>query len=471
MSGVRICTKIEDRRHSVRDPVGPQDVRRILTLDQCVVVNEKQYSAVEDWPFINYLDTGSITEGHIDRVQRLTSATDKIPSRARRKCRAGDIVYSTVRPNQRHYGIIKQPPDNLLVSTGFAVIRAKETIADTGYIYRYLTQNHIVEYLQALAEHSTSAYPSIRPADLAQLEIALPSLDEQRRIADVLGALDDRIELNRRMCKTLEEMAQALYKAWFVDFEPVLAKMEGRWREGESLPGLPAEVYRLFPDELVDSQLGPIPAGWQITRLGALAHLIRGRSYRSQELRESDTALVTLKSFARGGGYRSDGLKPYAGSYAPEQLVHAGEVILACTDVTQDAEVIGRPAVVAPAAKYDSLVASLDVMIVRPRRAMNVSGALVLQLLSTHACKGYLLGHTNGTTVLHLDRAAVGEYQFAMPGPPLLRKINGLLTGPIDQSTESRRSQADLVSIRDTLLPKLISGEIQIDAAEEMALC
>ena len=80
--------------------------------------------------------------------------------------------------------------------------------------------------------------------------------DEQRAIAHVLGTLDDKIELNRRMNETLEAMARALFKSWFVDFEPVRAKMEGRWRRGESLPGLPAEHYHLFPDRLVDSELG-----------------------------------------------------------------------------------------------------------------------------------------------------------------------------------------------------------------------
>ena len=84
----------------------------------------------------------------------------------------------------------------------------------------------------------------------------------------MLGTLDDKIELNRRMCETLEAMARALFQSWFVDFEPVRAKMEGRWRPGESLPGLPAEHYHLFPDTLVPSALGDIPEGWEVRTLG-----------------------------------------------------------------------------------------------------------------------------------------------------------------------------------------------------------
>ena len=107
---------------------------------------------------------------------------------------------------------------------------------------------------------------------LHQAAVRYPAnIPEQRAIAHILGTLDDKIELNRRMNATLEEMARALFKSWFVDFEPVRAKMEGRWRPGESLPGLPAEHYDLFPDRLVDSALGEIPEGWEVRGLDSIA--------------------------------------------------------------------------------------------------------------------------------------------------------------------------------------------------------
>ena len=114
----------------------------------------------------------------------------------------------------------------------------------------------------ALTTSAPAAYRTILIFKiLDELRFPLPPLPEQRAIAHVLGTLDDKIELNRRMNATLEEMARALFKSWFVDFEPVRAKMEGRWRRGESLPGLPAEHYDLFPDRLVDSELGADPGG------------------------------------------------------------------------------------------------------------------------------------------------------------------------------------------------------------------
>lgn len=111
---------------------------------------------------------------------------------------------------------------------------------------------------------------------LKNLPIPLPPLAEQRRIADILGTLDEKIELNRRQNATLEALARALFTAWFVDFEPVRAKAEGRWRQGESLPGMPAELWELFPDSFIDSALGEIPAGWAVGTVGDLLTLQRG---------------------------------------------------------------------------------------------------------------------------------------------------------------------------------------------------
>ena len=121
---------------------------------------------------------------------------------------------------------------------------------------------------ELLAQATGSTFPNVSAQQLA--EIPYPDINEaeQRAIAHILGTLDDKIDLNRRMNETLEEMARALFKSWFVDFDPVRAKMEGRWRPGESLPGLPAHLYDLFPDRLVDSELGEIPEGWEVKALG-----------------------------------------------------------------------------------------------------------------------------------------------------------------------------------------------------------
>ena len=182
--------------------------------DVCVI-NANSYSKNCNWTFVNYLDTGNITANKIEDVQYINILEEKLPSRARRKVKTDSIIYSTVRPNQRHYGIIKSQPKNFLVSTGFAVIDVNPEIVDANFLYYRLTQDEVVQYLQSVAEQSTTAYPSIRPVDIENLKFSFPPLDTQKKIAAVLSALDDKIELNNAINKNLEEQAQAIFKNMF----------------------------------------------------------------------------------------------------------------------------------------------------------------------------------------------------------------------------------------------------------------
>ncbi len=125
----------------------------------------------------------------------------------------------------------------------------------------YLLKSLGLEHMNA-----DSAVPGLNREAAHARRVPIPPLPEQRAIAHILGTLDDKIELNRRMSETLEAMARALFKSWFVDFDPVRAKLEGPWRRGQPLPGLPAHLYDLFPDRLVDSELGEIPGGWRVGR-------------------------------------------------------------------------------------------------------------------------------------------------------------------------------------------------------------
>ncbi len=163
------------------------------------------------------------------------------------------------------------------VNQHVAIIRPDPANLDADYLRYYLVAPAIQTLLLSWAG-SGGTRNALTKGMIESLEIPIPSLREQRAIAHVLGTLDDKIEMNRRMNETLEAMARALFKSWFVDFEPVRAKMEGRWRRGESLPGLPAEHYDLFPDRLVDSGLGEIPEGWEVKTMGECFKLTMGQS-------------------------------------------------------------------------------------------------------------------------------------------------------------------------------------------------
>ena len=174
-----------------------------IRLGSVVRTNTTSYSPKEGWKYVNYLDTGNITENVIDAIHHIDLENEKLPSRAKRKVQMNSILYSTVRPNQKHFGIIKSMPENFLVSTGFVVIDVIPEKADADYLYFWLTQNTVVEQLHAIAEQSVSAYPSIKASDIENLEIALPPLTVQKSIASILKSISDKMSHNSNINENL----------------------------------------------------------------------------------------------------------------------------------------------------------------------------------------------------------------------------------------------------------------------------
>ena len=160
--------------------------------------------------------------------------------------------------------------------TCYAILPKKEFCND--FLF-YALKGTIAE-MQALTYGTVFETITIKTFD--HWFIPLPPLPEQRAIAHILGTLDDKIELNRRMNETLEAIAHAIFKSWFVDFDPVRAKMDGRWKKGQSLPGLPAHLYDLFPERLVDSEFAKIPEGWRVCMLGELIELAYGKALKEE---------------------------------------------------------------------------------------------------------------------------------------------------------------------------------------------
>jgi type I restriction enzyme S subunit len=342
-----------------------------------------------------------------------------------------------------------------LINQRVGWVRPKDN-EEEDYIYYLLRffKNEIIELA------SGSAQPNVSPRDILKIPCQVPKKQERRTIGNLLTALDSKIATNNALSKTLEDIAQTIFKSWFIDFDPVKARMAG-----EKPAGMDAATAALFPDSMEESELGLIPKGWNISNLGNYIKVTKGKSYKSSELEMSNTALVTLKSFMRGGGYRFDGLKPFSGDYKIEQVVEPGELIVSFTDVTQAADVIGKPAIVLQNPKFSKLVASLDVGIVRVV-GNKIGKNYLYQLFSTPIFKNHIDGYTNGTTVLHLGKGALEDFEIAMPNENLMNKFEELATSMNSQTQVLYLQNLVLGEIRDSLLPRLISGELQIP--EEM---
>ena len=219
-------------------------------LGELIEINAQAITANFPFDEIEYIDTASVTNNKLDPVQKLKLS--EAPSRAKRIVRDGDVILSTVRPIQRHFGFIRKPKPYTIASTGFAVLTPKKIYPE--FLYYYLSQDLITYYLNGIAETTTTTFPAFRPDALEDLEIEIPDdIENQRRIASILSALDDKIELNRQTNATLEAIAQTLFKEWFVNF---------------NFPGATGEME--------ESKLEMIPRGWQAGSILEIANLLSG---------------------------------------------------------------------------------------------------------------------------------------------------------------------------------------------------
>lgn len=239
-------------------------MKRQITIGEIAEINANSLTQKDMFQEIMYLDTGNITRNEIDNIQVLNGMIDKIPSRAKRKVKDKTIIYSTVRPNQEHYGFLENPSDNFIVSTGFSTIDVYDDNTDEKFIYYLLTQKHITDYLHTIGENSVSSYPSINPDDIANLKFIVPDLKTQQSIAAVLSALDKKIALNKQINARLEEMAKTLYDYWFVQFD---------------FPDANGKPYKSSGGEMVFDEIlkREIPKGWKPFKLSELVTLSTGK--------------------------------------------------------------------------------------------------------------------------------------------------------------------------------------------------
>jgi type I restriction enzyme, S subunit len=292
------------------------------------------------------------------------------------------------------------------------------------FIFYQLTMINFVEL------NVGSAVPSLTVPVLNNVPLLLPPLPVQRRIADILGTLDDKIELNRRMNATLEEMARALFKSWFVDFEPVRAKLDGRWQRGQSLPGLPAHLYDLFPDQLVDSELGEIPKGWGVGRL--------------------DDVLTLQRGFDLPTPNRTHGIYPVMAASGPNGchdkfMVHGPGV------TTGRSGVLGRVFFIH--GDFWPLNTSLWV-----KEFKQVSPSYAFHLLQSLNFEIF----NSGSAVPTLNRNHVHNLQVIIPPKNIVDAFDAQVMQLMKRQKTNETQSLVLTTLRDTLLPKLLSGEVEV---------
>lgn len=296
---------------------------------------------------------------------------------------------------------------------------------------------------------------------IRSLPIAYPDTPQQQEIAGLLGALDDRIELAQESSVTLEAIAQALFKSWFVDFDPVRAKADGREPEG-----IDAATAALFPSEFEDSELGPIPKGWRVTNVGAVAELIKGCSYKGAGLSETEGAyMFNLGCFNAKRMFAAENVKRYTGSYRERQSVAEGDLIMANTDMTQQREILGRPLFV-PAGCEPAFVSHHVFKVAIRRSNTDAWRRLLFFSFQQPAFRERAVGHATGTTVLALARNSAETCPIIEPCEETHAAFDMAIAPLLERIARNLDQAKSLESLRDTLLPRLISGKLRLPEAE-----
>lgn len=399
-------------------------------------------------PFIEMAD---LPEGERD----VSGIGNRVFNGGGSKFKNGDTLFARITPCLENGKTAKVSglPDNTIGhgSTEFIVMAAKDPSVDEDFVYYVARHPEFRAYAKGRME-GTSGRQRVSWQAISDYEIPDFSSLERSGIGSVLSSMDNLISNNRRVNQALEAMARTLFKAWFVDFEPVRAKMEGRWKRGESLPGLPAHLYDLFPDRLVESELGEIPEGWEMRSLDSIANYLNGLALQKFPP-ESETEFLPVIKIAQLRAGNTNGADKASTQIKPEYVVVDGDVLFSWSG-SLEVEVWngGRGALNQHLFKVTS---------------NEVPKWFYFFATRQHLSDFRAIAAGKATTMGHIQRKHLTDARIAVAPPESMTKFDAVIASQFDQLVSNAQQSRSLAQLRDTLLPKLISGELRVGDADK----
>ena len=414
-------------------------------------INADSLSAKDTFLSILYLDTSSITCNSISSIQYLK--LEDLPSRAKRKVKHNTIVYSSVRPNLKHYGILKNPSENLIVSTGFVTLDVKEEFVssiDADFVYYLLSNQNIVDYLSTLAESAVSAYPSIIPSDIGNLVFDFPEISIQRELVSKIKPLDQKVALNTRMNAELEAMAKQLYDYWFVQFD---------------FPDENGKPYKSSGGKMVYNETlkRDIPEGWEVKLLTD----VLGEKKSGDWGQDKEQGIYTLKVNCIRGADLKDPLnapKRFINQKNSNRLLDANDIIVEISG--------GSPVQATGRSLYVT-----DGLLDRYNKKLTCSNfCQALKVLDNELSSYFYYtwnlfydnnimfnfeGKTSGIKNLLIDMLLGTSWYF--PPASIYKKFESLIQRLFKQIDSNKIENQELTHLRDSLLPMLMNGQIIIE--------
>ena len=392
-----------------------------------------------------FLNTSDILHGKF--LHRNYSAVKDWPGQAKKSVRKDDILFSEIRPANGRWAYVEEDADDFVVSTKLMVIRAKQDRLFPKFLYQFLTSSEITKWLQHLAESRSGTFPQITFDQVATLELPLPPLAEQKAISSILGALDDKIELNRRMNATLEGMARALFQSWFVDFDPVRAKLDGRKPEG-----MDKATAALFPDGFQESSLGPVPMGWWTCTLGDIA---KNLSITFDFMRISEVVFINTGDVLEGDFLHS------------KRSAHAGLPGQAKKSIRPEDILFSE---IRPANKryayvdFDArdYVVSTKFMIIHGSK--EIHPRLLYRILTAKETldEFQVQAESRSGTFPQITFDSISHLPIVLPPIGIQEAFQRYVEKMDAQIKVNKQQSHTLATMRDTLLPKLLSGELRV---------
>ncbi|HOF67768.1 MAG TPA: restriction endonuclease subunit S [Candidatus Fermentibacter daniensis] len=420
----------------------------------CDITRGASPRPINDWVSDQGIPWVKISDANSSGSRFITRTAECIKPEGRKRSVAvhpGDLILS----NSATPGIPKFMGIDACIHDGWLLLR---DFRDIDKLFAYYLLMHDRQKL--VSQGNGSVFINLKTQILKNHRVRIPPVPEQRAIAHILGTLDDKIELNRRMNETLESMARALFKSWFVDFDPVRAKAEGRWRRGESLPGLPAHLFDLFPDSFEDSELGEIPKGWEVKSFASTVDVLGGGTPKTavEEYWNGDIpwfsvvdaptcsdvwAIDTQKKVTRAGVKNSS-----------TRVLPVGTTILSARGT------VGRIALVGlPMAMNQSCYGLKGLLGTRGFYCYFTTRELVVQLQQ----------HAHGSVFDTITRDTLDSVHVAAPNGSLVEQFERQVSPSFERILSAVLESRTLAALRDALLPKLIAGQLRVKDAERSA--
>jgi type I restriction enzyme, S subunit len=397
-----------------------------------------------------FLNTSDIQLGKI--LHHSYSAICDWPGQAKKSIQRNDILFSEIRPANGRWAYVDMDAEDYVVSTKLMVIRARGKLIVPRFLYHFLTSSETTKWLQHLAESRSGTFPQITFDQVATLDIVLPPLAVQTRIADFLDCITSKIDLNQRMNETLEAMARALFKSWFVDFEPVRAKAEGRD------PDLPKHIADLFPDSFEDSELGEIPKGWAVGSILDHARLLSGGTPKTDrpEYWDGPISWASAKDVSQSVGSiliaTERSITQRGLDESATQIIPAFCSVIVARGATTGRMVLFGRAMAMNQTCY-ALISTTETPFALYCRLREEIVALV------HAAHGSVFDTiTTGTFALS---------RIVLPPLSAMKAFEERIAPSFQRVLGNINESYKLAALRDTLLPKLISGELRVKDAEK----